>query len=292
MTTTPPRAVLPPEQNQSLSKNTSWSTSSASYESSQAQNTQKHYKPYLAASIASAITIPFKDFLYFAFDFALDPPTADANWREICAIATSRCCQALLDEYKDEVSHETERYHTFNNLANHIITKLDKRCPSQAKPIIVLCCNYHVPVEGSSSAAQIPDCVIVPESAVDHGERTSCLDSLSKDGRPTIDQPFHRCELLAFVQFKLEERLLHSPPSVSSTEATTATGLPSLGTSGSLRVKKSSGQSSSTPLGHLHRSRENIASHAHFHRQQKYYIFPKAKRPRSSDSFAETAEKR
>ena len=243
MTTTPLRAVLPPEQNQS-SKNTPWSASSTS------QNTQEHYKPYLAADIASTITIPFNDFLHFAFDFAFDSPT-DANWREIRTITTSRCCQALLDKYKDEVSHETERYHTFNNLANHIITELDKRCPSQAKSI-VLCGNYHIPVEGSS-ATRIPNCVIVPKSAMDHGERTS-WDSLSKDC-PTIN-PFHWCELLAFVEFKLEKRLLHSPPSASSTEAATATtvhyrgratGSPSLRTSGLSRVKKSSGQSSSTP---------------------------------------------
>jgi hypothetical protein len=209
--TTPIRAVLPPEQNQSL-KNTPWSTSSASYESYQAQNTQEHY---LAADIAS--TIPFKDFLHFVFDFAFDSPT-DANWREIHAIAISRCCQALLDKYKDEVGHETERCDKFNNLANYIITELDKRCPSQAKSI-VLCRNDHVPVE-DSSATRIPDCVIVPESATDHSERTS-WDSLSKDG-PTINS-FHWCELLAFVEIKLEKWLLHSPLSASSTEAATAT---------------------------------------------------------------------
>ena len=99
--------------------------------------------------LPSAITIPFKDFLHFAFAFDFDL-FMDANWREkkpFHAITTSQRCQALLSKYKDEVGHETERYHTFNTLANHIIAELGKWYPSQAEPI-VLCRNDHVPVEG------------------------------------------------------------------------------------------------------------------------------------------------
>jgi len=42
---------------------------------------------------------------------------------------------------------------------------------------------------------------------MDLGDRTS-WDNLSKDG--PITNPFHWCELLAFVEFKLEKRLLQS----------------------------------------------------------------------------------
>ena len=245
MTKTPPRAVLPPELDQGL-KSTPWSAGSASHESYQTQNTQEHYKPYLTANITGATSIPFEDFLRFAFAFDSSKDDYDSAFH---AIATSPRFGSLLDKYKDDVRHETERYRPFNNLANYIIAELEKRYPSEEE-LIILCRNDHVPVEGSS-ASRSPDCVIVPASAMGHGERTS-FDNLSKDGPKT--NPFHWCELLAFVEFKLENRELHNLSSVSLTEAATTTPAHHRGKVASLsssKVNKSSRQFSST-FSYLH----------------------------------------
>ncbi|KAF8798526.1 hypothetical protein BYT27DRAFT_7150876 [Phlegmacium glaucopus] len=210
MTTTPPTALTPLEQVQSL-KSTPWTAGSASHEHHRTQNTQAHYKPFLAADIANAAIVSFDEFLQFAFSI-------ESNWREnekytaFHTIVSSEKFETLLSKYQDKVNYETERYDPFNSLANYIATELNKYFPSE---IIVICRNDHVPVEGSF-AQRIPDCVAVHMSAMLQGERTG-WDNLSKDGPKT--NPFHWFELLAFLEFKLEKRDLRSAPPASSTSA-------------------------------------------------------------------------
>ncbi|CAA7263641.1 unnamed protein product [Cyclocybe aegerita] len=213
---------MPPPQAQDpalaqAATSTPFSTGSGSHNLYQTQYTQGHYKPYLAADLVNVAIIPFDDFFRCAFNF--DKGKNEGLSAKFDAIATSQECNRLLDRYKDEVGHETERYGPFNNLANHILAELWGVLPDSRPKNLVVCRNDHVSVKGST-AQQSPDCVAVPESVLSgHPDRMSC-DNLSKGG-PT-EAAFHWDELPTFIEFKMEVKNLHTIPLESSTKVPSA----------------------------------------------------------------------
>ncbi len=237
MSTTPPRSALPLHLDEV--KNTPWSAGCGSHGSFQTQNTQEYYRPYLEADIERTAVIPFENFLSIAFNFSVNANHAEHG--SFSTIANSKHFQTLLSKYKAEVGHETERYHPFNTLANHVLAELNKLYPREQP--IVFCRNDHIPIDGSS-AKRIPDCLTILQSAMSLGER-SCWDNLSKEGPNCC--PFHWSELLAFLEFKLTRTVLHSPPLSSSIDPTSVphtghlpggvTRLPSSLNSGSLETE-------------------------------------------------------
>lgn len=150
--------------------------------------TPESYQPYLAADIADTLIVPFDTFLDTVFNISLK------EGEQFLTIIKSPRFKSLLSDYAEEVNKETDRYRSFNILANHILVELAKKEHRSQDPSIAFCRNDPISDHGSF-ATRRPDCVVVYPGALKLEDRFSC-DKLSKDGPK--ENPFHWSELLAF----------------------------------------------------------------------------------------------
>jgi hypothetical protein len=169
------------------------SRGSGSHYSYQSQNCQSHYRTYLIEDVKLQYPISFDEFLNDIL--RLSPGWISENTSQIHNIVHDQYFEKMVSKYREPVTHETSRYPSFIELANHAISRLNTNPDSR----ICLCRNDPVIVAGSH-AARKPDVVGVRHKSLEVPERSS-VDNLMNDGPNQV--PFWWTELLFFFEFKV-----------------------------------------------------------------------------------------
>ena len=103
----------------------------------------------------------------------------------------------MVETYAQPITHESERYHPFVTLANHVLGGLRKALGAVTS-FVTLCRNDPMYIRGSD-ADRKPDNAIVDVDAAQKGARIS-VDNMSKEG--PAEEPFSWWELLGFCEHK------------------------------------------------------------------------------------------
>lgn len=229
MTTTPPNSTPNVVQSTPLAAGTASNTCHESH------NTQDAYESFLAVDIANTIPIPFEAFLSNVFGI---PAAGKELYPTFEAITSDPKVKSDLDAYMDYTKKETDRYHPFNNLVEVIIKGLGSKSGD-----IAVCRNDPVLVIGSSGDRK-PDCVIVYRASLEEIHDRMSVDNLSKKGPNGC--AFHWFELLAFVEFKLINRVANAKETTPRQKAEPKP-LPSSKSSGKTKAKSGHVASSGGP---------------------------------------------
>jgi hypothetical protein len=181
---TPSRPAGAEPQSTPLSKG---SGSNADYISS---NKQGEYAPFLKEDIAQEVTITVAQFLFWILN-------VPENWITTTASTITRITGAAkfkqqLNNYLAPITHETDLYHPFVELANQCVAEL----VGNDRP--VFCRNDPIIVRGSD-AARKPDVVALLRAILQRADRES-EDGMSEGG--PAGAAFHWRELLSFWEFK------------------------------------------------------------------------------------------
>ena len=167
-------------------------------------HTQDHYKPYLIEDLRHKVNISFDQFLKHILKVPSDWIPDNAS--HIQQAIKERSYIKMVQEYAQPIGHETERYHPFVTLVNHIIAKLRKinRASTPSEFEVTFCRSDPTVVRGSH-ASRRPDIAVVDLTIAQLGERGG-VDDMSLKGPK--DQPFFWDELLSFFEHKQTKEAL------------------------------------------------------------------------------------
>jgi hypothetical protein len=168
-------------------QSTPLSQGAGSHESYDTETNRAHYYGYLAEDTKHTAQIEFDKFVELVWNTKLSdfyPATK--------RVIEDEKYQRLLEGYCKEVSRETDRYHPFVELANHILPK-HSRLEFVRNDWSILWGSY---------AERKPDVLSIFREALRIGKRDSA-DNLSKGG-PQKNDEFHWSEPLEFWEFKLK----------------------------------------------------------------------------------------
>jgi hypothetical protein len=191
---TPPMATAP--QLPSI-HSTPHSQGSGSHYSYRSQHVQDIYKSYLADDIKHLYTL--KTFDEFPRDILRFDSSdwIENNKSQISRIVDAKEFRDKLSHYRQPVSRETDRYHPFVDLANHVVEELGQN----AHVKFTFCRNDPTIVKGSDEERK-PDVVGVRRKGLEQVPERPSLDNLKKGG-PGQEWAFWWTELLSFWEFKL-----------------------------------------------------------------------------------------
>ncbi|KAF8512014.1 hypothetical protein BU17DRAFT_96662 [Hysterangium stoloniferum] len=196
MSVTPPRDSPAIEALTTALQSTPLNQGAGSHESYDTETQRIHYYGYLADDTKHTAQIEFDTFVWLVWSAKLDNLEASAE-----RIFREKKFQPLLESYCDEVSEETDRYHPFVQLANHILA-LDNHSS------LAFVRNDRSCLWGSY-AQRKPDVLFIFREALRLGERHN-EDNLSKAG-PSKGDEFHWGDPLDFWEFKLKLKKYPGP---------------------------------------------------------------------------------